>query len=169
MEERATARGTALVKLDIGYCAVADEDGLDVLTADVEDERDGRIYVVCGFEVRHGLDDAVVEIEGRLDEILTVACDGGATESGCRAALGYERRECAESLLYFFERVAVVVGIALEEDATLRIGDDKLGCRGARIDAEEDVVVGALLNVSVLQGFDLQVAEPLLILSLVGE
>ena len=46
-------------------------------------------------------------------------------------AVGHHLHESAECFLDFLEGVTVVVGVALEEDAAVGVGDDELGCCGA--------------------------------------
>ena len=62
-----------------------------------------------GAEVRHGLDDAVVEVKRGLDQVFAIAGYGGAAEGHRGVLVGHEAQELSERLLDLSERVTVIV------------------------------------------------------------
>ena len=90
LKERAAAGGAGLVEHDGVDCAVCNAEAFDVLTADVENEVDLRVEVLCRREVRNRFDDAEVDSEGALDQLLTVACNGRAAKRDAITAEGLD-------------------------------------------------------------------------------
>ncbi len=109
LKERAATRRAALIELNVGDSTIADEDGLDVLSTDVENERYGWIDIMRGTEMRHSLDNTVVEIKCSLDKILAIAGHGRATESDSGVTISHQLHESAESLLNLSQWIAIVV------------------------------------------------------------
>ena len=63
---------------------IVNPEALDILAADINDEIDVGTEFLCGGIMCNGLDNAAVDAECFLDDILTVAGDSGAAEADLR-------------------------------------------------------------------------------------
>ena len=73
-KERAAARRTGLVDLYAIDDTILHKDSLHVLASDVENEAHILVDMMGRKEMGNGLDDAMVELECCLDEVLAIAC-----------------------------------------------------------------------------------------------
>ena len=139
LEEGAAARGAGLVDGDGVHRVVADAQVLHVLAADVDDGGDAGADEFGGAVVGHRLDFALVHGEGGLDQALAVA---GCARAADLAALGEGASHGAHDVDGRGHGVALVGGVVGEDDAVLRVDDDGLDRRGARVDAEPAAALG---------------------------
>ena len=119
-DERAAARRTGLVHLYPVDDSPVGEDGLHVLSADVEYERHVAGDVARGHVVGHGLDDARAHAEGGLDEVLAVA---GARPHHLQFAAGLPAAglQLPQPLGHGPNGIALVVVIIVEHHLSLSV------------------------------------------------
>ena len=133
-EERAATRRTSLVDLHAVDDTILHEDSLHVLTTNVEDEAYILVDMMSRQEVRDGLDDAMVELEGSLDEILAVASAARTEDAKTRIGRRQTGIETLQPLLHRMNRIAAIGDIVIVDDAALGVEHYNLGGRGTRVD-----------------------------------
>ena len=138
LQECAAARRAGLVQFHARHHALIHEDGLHVLTTDVEDKRNVGGQVFRSPVVRHRLDDATVERESRLDQFLAIA--RGARPHDVQPRI----RRCRfllqqyQPVAHGFDGVAQTLRVVAEQDvAVLPCRDNLSGCR-ARVYAQHN-------------------------------
>ncbi len=133
LEERPAPRGAGLVDLDVAQNAVAHEDGLHVLPADIEDERHLRRDPLRGEVVGHGLHHPEFDPERRPDQLLAVP--GHRRASNARP-FPHRAGELAKPLERGLERPPLVVAVQPEADGAGGVDGDDLGRGRPRVDPE---------------------------------
>ena len=156
-EERTTARGAGLVDLHAVDDTILHKNGLHVLTADVEDEADFGVDMMCREEMRNGLDDTMVELEGCLDEILAIARAARPKDPHTGIGRSEPGVEPLEPLLDRQDWIAAIGDIIIVDDTPLGAEHNDLGGGGTRIDAQKSIEDG-----DILARFDLHLTEILL-------
>ena len=136
LQEGAAAGRAGLVDADGVDGAAADAQVLHVLPADVDDGGDLRIEAGGRPVVGHGLHDALVDVQGRLDDALAVAGDAGAHDAH---VIGHLQVDAAQDLDGGGDGVALVARVMLPGDIARLVQDDGLDGGGAGVDAQEAV------------------------------
>ena len=132
LNEGTAAGGAGLVEQDGVHGAVADLKALHVLATDVDDEVHVGGEVTGGVQVGYGFHQPQVAGEGVLDEILTVAGDGGTLDDHTVTALLINFLELGQDDAHGVAQIGVVEGV---EDVAVRIDQDHLGGGGTCVDA----------------------------------
>src|SRR5512145_2739053 len=115
--------------------AIAHENGLHVLPADVKNEADTRRQGTGGAQMRFGFYQTQLESERGLDEILAVAGGRCSANHGWGSAQGC--LQFAHTSANRLERFTVIHLIVVRDESSLGVDEGKLRRGRARADAEE--------------------------------
>ncbi len=147
LDKRPAAARTCLVEHGLLDHAVAHPDGLDVLAADVEQEREVGHVFERGGHVGGRLHDARVDPEGGAQEVLPVARRRGVGDEGERLSRIRARKVDVELLEHVDrrrERVALGRAVVGVRKAPLFVDDGDLHGSRSGIDAEVEVAAGVV-------------------------
>ena len=136
LDKGAAARGAGLVEQDIVHRVVLDADAFHVLSADIEDAVDFGVEESRRIVVCDGLNLALIQKEGRLEQGLAVT-GGAAAHDLCpfgKQAVDFRDRRNSSP-----DRAAVIVAVKRVEKRAVLADEGQLGSRGTGIDAEEAV------------------------------
>ena len=138
LDKGAAARGTGLVEQDIVDGVVLDADALHVLAADIQDAVYLGVEKGRGVVVGDGLDLALVQQEGRLEQGLAVAGRAAADDPGVRGQKAADLRHGGDGRQ---QGAAVIIAVEGIEQASVLADQGQLGGRGAGVDPQEAVSV----------------------------
>ena len=110
-----------------------DFQALHVLTADVKNEVDIWLQILCCIKVRHRFDDAVVHAEGVTNQVLAIAGDGTCEQLAVRIFLVEVRQIAA----YSDDGITLVALVERIEQLALRTQHGNLNRRAAGVNADK--------------------------------
>ena len=110
-----------------------DFQALHVLTADVEDEVDIWLQILCCIKVRHRFDDAVVHAEGVANQVLAIAGNGTCQQPTLRIFLVEVRQIAA----YSDDGITLVALVERIEQLALGTQHGNLNRRAAGVNADK--------------------------------
>ena len=135
--EGAASGGACLVEFHAHHGAILYEDGLHVLSSDVEDEAHVRHQTLRCTVVGDGLDDSLVEAEGGFDEFFAVSRGACSCDGEVAVCCGGLAAQPLESFSDGFNRVSKVEGVEREYNlGALFVEGDDLGGGRSAVDAE---------------------------------
>ena len=142
LQKRAATGRACLVHHDVGEDTAVEPDGLHVLAADVEHERDVGLAGRGRAGMGDRLDRVVVGMEGAGKELLAVARGAHSIDRKRDACLLPALFELHKTALGRIERGALVVGIETIDKFARVVDDRELGGRATRVDAERRTHAG---------------------------